>query len=412
VTVALLAGACGRSPFPQRSPPAPATATAPANASAPGAVRTAEPTASAHDRPLLLWTVPQLSPDAPGGGALAQILTAFRTAYPDLGLEVAVKPAYGPTGITVFLASTKRVLPDQMPDVAILPLSAVRSASTQGLLQEIPATVAQDRWSSAFGFARQQTRPDDRAWAVPLAVDAAHVVARGDALPSTWSDLMAAGPFGIYFSDADVSGLAAILALYASAGGRLDELPAAQPTPAAAMLAMLAEASQHGALATPVAGQSAAESWQDFVDGKTNVALVSGGTVIGRMGAQSGVIWGPLPGAAGPAGPIGWGWAIVVTSTGVQRSASARLVNWLTSPENRGWVLEHGYLPAWRDDWLQQAAALPTPPPQRYAEFLAQQLEDAVSVDQPDNWSAEWVGAADDVILGEPVGQALATIAP
>ncbi len=371
-------------------------------------------TSATEERPLVLWTVPELNPYAPAGEGLADALDAFRDTRSDLGLEVAVKPAYGPAGIRKFLESTARVVPEQLPDVAVLSTSVLRGMASGGLLQQIPPGVPDDRIDDTFAFARSRARDETGRWAVPFALDVAHAIAREAEPPVAWADALDDGPYGLAVGEAHPAGLSSVLTFYGAAGGELGDLPEADQTAAEEAFRFLADGTAGGVFVMPPNGGTPRDTWNTFLNAELAAAAVSGGVFAAQQANFPGLQWGPLPGPTGPARPVGWGWAFVVTSRTPERAArAAELITWLTAPERRGWVTASFHLPAWQSGWVaESAAALDPPPAQSYLEFLAAQLRAAESVDETEDWGTTWNNAALEVLTGGEADAAVATIMP
>jgi ABC-type glycerol-3-phosphate transport system substrate-binding protein len=362
-----------------------------------------------------LWTVPQLDPGSSEGRVFAEALQSFQDANPGLQLEVSLKPSRGPTGIRAFLDSTARVVPEQLPDVAVLPLDEISSAIASGLLRPLPASVPGDRLSDAFAFARDRcTDGAGTRWAVPLAVDVTHAVARATDVPVTWDAVLANGPYVVASGDGSVDGLATGLALYAASGGSLPDLPAADRDAVEEAFGFLAQGVADEVLVASPDIVTPTGSWNAFLIGEAAAAAVSGGVFASHQAQFPGLSWGPLPGPSGPAPPVGWGWAMAVTAPSAERAeAAGQLVAWLTAPERRNWVVPLQLFPAEQPDWAEAVAQQLDPSPaEEYLQFLLGRLQRARSVDGSADWGAEWGGAPRDVLGGGAVDSAANTVAP
>ena len=95
--------------------------------------------ATPTDEAITVWTVPAFAPAGEDGEATAfgALLDAYRQANPELSLDVAVKPDYGPNGILSHLSSTAEVVPGNLPDVAIVPIGIITDTIAAGIAQPI-----------------------------------------------------------------------------------------------------------------------------------------------------------------------------------------------------------------------------------------------------------------------------------
>lgn len=388
--------------------------TAAAGGGAEAAVTRAGPGAPA---PLALWTVDALLPASSEGPKLAGSafeaqVQAFQAEHPGPEIALRVLPAEGPSGIQPFIESTRRVMPAQLPDLALLPLGAIAAAAEDGLLKPITVTAA---LSDVFPFAAPPPNPaGEGVLALPVAVDLPHLIVRSGSAPERWSDVGASGPLVVGLGAGELPVLAPFLSWYLAAGegpSRLDQ-PAAEPFAAAAGFAQsgLAE----GKLSLPAGGASPRAAWNSFVSGAAPAAVVSGGLFAPQQAKFPGLGWAPLPGPEGPADAVGWGWAWVVLASDPARAArAAALAAFLTDPEAPAWVLEAGQLPAQRDAWQARLAAGLNPAPDpTYGAFLFQALSSARPAPGFAAWGARWSAALRALAEGESVETATQLLAP
>lgn len=394
-----------------------ALGTPPGTAAAGGAEAAGTRAGPGAPAPLALWTVDTLLPASSEGPRLAGSafearVQAFQAEHPGPEVAVRILPAEGPAGIQPFIESTRRVMPAQLPDLALLPLGAIDAAAEDGLLKPITVTVA---LSDVFPFAAPPPNPaGEGVLALPVAVDLPHLIVRSGSAPERWSDVGATGPLVVGLGTGELPVLAPFLSWYLAAGegpSRLDQ-PAEEPFAAAAGFAQAGLA--EGRLSLPAGGASPRAAWNSFVSGAAPAAVVSGGLFAPQQAKFPGLGWAPLPGPEGPAEAVGWGWAWVVLASDPARAArAAALAAYLADPEAPAWVLEAGQLPAQRGAWQARLATglSPAPDPD-YSAFLYQALSSAQPAPGFAAWGPRWSAALRALAEGESVETATQLLAP
>jgi hypothetical protein len=363
---------------------------------------------------LVVWTVPEFgTPDDVATG-LTAALAAYQLANPDTTIVTELKPSRGPTGIVAYLESTSKVVPDQMPDLAIVPLESVTSGIASGWLRQMPGSVADDRIDDAFEFARGLSSREDGRWAVPLAVDVVHAVAAGRPPPSTWSEILNGTTFAVPEPGGDAPGLATPLTFYASAGGDIAALPTGDQDAAGDTRAFYESGASQGNLVITEGGTSPRDSWNEFLSSELDSGAVSGGILAHQQANFPGLEWAAMPGRDGPAPPVGWGWAIAYTGNDPGKAElTGQLIGWLTHPDYRSWVASAGSLPAWSNGFVETTLDGIDPPPSAdYLEFLSSLLQVAVTADQSDYWGADWANTVGRALDGESAEASVSALSP
>ncbi len=339
---------------------------------------------------LVLWVVPGFDPEGEGHERLADLLDSYAAAHPQTSIRTVAKLASGPASMLQFLESTFRVVPSAMPDLALVPLSSIAEANEAGWLKPVPDTVPSDRLNQAFSFARDLVE-FDAPRAVPFAVDTTHTLSFGSEPPTTWEDVDQ-GPRSYYVPGLgdQVGSWSVLLSLYGSAGGNLSDLTDinADALRSTSEFLIAAQDAEHLAVTE---GTTPRSSWNALLGAEEGAGAVSGGVFASQQANFPGMEWAPLPGADGPAPPVAWGWAFALTSQDPGRLlAAGELVAWLTGPDARDWVLESGYLPAWKEGFEDDLATLDTPPDRGYSAFLSQQLASADGIHSAAELFAVW----------------------
>lgn len=411
VVAGAAAASCGPTPGAAPAVTTGAPAADAAGGAGPGVARTTGAPAAPGDpgapppQSLVLWTVDDLAAASDDGETLplGETIAAFTGSDPARRVTVAVKPAYGPTGIVAFLTSTADVVPSALPDAAIVPLESVTELLAAGLIEPLPEDFPAERVTGTFPFAAARALDaGGQAVAVPIAVDVLHAIARGGPPPATWTDVGAAGVLLVPAGVSTLPALADDLAFYAAAGGSLERLPVVTAGEVQRVLTFLGDRLADGGLNGVDVALSPRAVWNAFLEDRAAAAIVRGSEFVAHQAGFPAITWGPLPGPDGPAPPVAWGRAMIVLTADPERRARALdLARWLTDPERRGWVLAAGYLPPTAEDWdATLAQTLAPPPSSAYAQFLADTLSGARSVGAPDRWLDGWAAAVGEVMGG------------
>ncbi len=432
--MALLITACRGPAVEQATPATPATDARPAAAEVGASpdsplaagLRTPDPPASTSTRvqglatapgsaaeslvvwvPTGLWPAAETGAEA-AGGAFGATLEAFQAAHPHIAVAPRGRLARGAAGIGAFLQSTDQVVPARLPDVALLPLDGLSAAGAAGLITPLAQSELSARALDTYPFAAAAVRLPRGAWGVPVALDVVHAIGREAPPPATWSALRAGGGLVLPAGGADLADLAAPLALYGAAGGDLEYLGTPDPAAVTGVLDLLSGGFAAGRLLPPNNGRSPRAAWNTLVTGEAPAAIVSGAVFAPQQAKFPGIVWGPVPGPSGPARPVGWGWAWVVTARDPARVGRAlAFIDWFSDPAHGAWITEAGYLPARRGDGdAGLAAAFDPPPAADYRRFLTDQLDAAGGATGFDTWGPGWAAMLDDVLAGRPIDAA------
>jgi len=406
--VLALAGCTGETPS---AVPAASPAIAGATASLPTATAGAE----AAGPTIRLWLDPDFAPET--APRLQALLDRWRAAHPEAQLAVALRPTRGPTGAGAFLDALSSIAPGRLPDVAMVPLDGLPAARERGLVPDLEAPVLAERAAAAFPFAaRLASGEGGAAWAVPVAVDVAHLIDAG-APAGSWDDRPPDAPIVVPPPDPDPASLSAVLAAYAAADGALDALAAPDEAALTVALGALDAARLRGLLVTATAGMPLGPA----TEAGGRAAVVGAGGLAGPAAgagstgrAVADATWGPLPGLDGAAPPVAWGWGLIVPAADAERRALAiELVEGLTRPEEAAWVMDHGHLPA-HPAALDAALGDPARPAgwAAYGDFLSVQLAAAAPIALPASEWERWRVAVASLYQGEGASAAVAALVP
>jgi len=141
---------------------------------------------------LTLWTAEDLAPGTTAAGRiLRNQFDAFTAANPNIHIDIVLKKPYGKGGLLDFLTTTSAVVPDQLPDFAVLDIAQVPQAADAGILQPLDPLLRADMKGDFFPFAYQASQYRGKWIAVPFTADVEHLVynkAVVKRVPQTWDD--------------------------------------------------------------------------------------------------------------------------------------------------------------------------------------------------------------------------------
>jgi hypothetical protein len=408
----LVTAACR--PTPEGSPSAEETADPTAGfsvAATPQLQPTAQPASA-----LRVWAVPEFAAEGTSDeqSAFRAHLDAIAQVSPELAGSLLLAPAWGEGGIESLLRSTSSVAPEAMPDIVMLPLASLDQVMASGLVQPLPADLAQERVAETFDFARASvTDAAGTQFGVPFAVNTLHAIARDEPPPAHWSELKGSGARLVVPSGEGTDTLAFAVSAYLAGPAGIDTIAAPNADDVAAAFEPIEQLVAAGSIEPIGEGSSERAVWNAFLLEEAPAALVSAGVFAHQQANFPALTWGRVP-ASADAPPIGWGWAFVLTSSDPDRLArSADLVRELTAPDRRDWIIEGEYLPAWDQGWSDIFEnVVEAPPSEEYLDFAATLLDDAVGLADAHAHRSDWIDGLNNLLSGEGADAAAAQVAP
>jgi ABC-type glycerol-3-phosphate transport system substrate-binding protein len=360
---------------------------------------TPNPTPTPEPQPmivtLVLWLPEELDPygEAPGADALAQQLTEFSRAYPDLRVEVTVKKAHGRGGLLDFLRTARDAAPSVLPDLIVVDTADLETAAGSGLIQSLDQLLSPAEMTDRFPFAAElgtvdgQTPDEAATIGFVIGTEVQHLAYRPallDPPPASWTQIVTP-PVPFLFPAGGREGQVndATLSQYLAAGGRLtdsDGHPWLDEDVVVSVLTFYSDCIGTGAVSPTVVLNiaDADQAWEQFQAGEGVIAVVP--TSRYWPTADETMAAALLPTRYGhPIAIARASWAIAMVTDDPERQALAMtLLNWLIAPDhNARWTQAAGYLPGTRSalrSWnisdadravlrsLMEAAVLPPPP--------------------------------------------------
>ena len=308
---------------------------------------------------LELWLPEELDPYGEGGGSqvLAQRLSEFSDAYPNLQVEVVVKKAHGRGGLIDFMRTARDAVPGVLPDLVVLDASDLRTVAGSELIQPLDDFLAPSVADDRFPFATAMGRVDGQTVGAMLAVDMQHLAYRPalfDSPPITWTQVISA-PASFLFPAGGYDGQVndATLLQYLGSGGKLTD---AEGNPSLDEQAMIDVFDFYTRCITntviaPTQVLTAThvdQVWEQFKEGKGGMTIVRAGRY--WLEADETMAAAPIPTKSGRPIGIARGWALaMVTEDPARQDFAMDLVGWLTaSDHNALWTRAAGYLPVTR----------------------------------------------------------------
>jgi ABC-type glycerol-3-phosphate transport system substrate-binding protein len=354
--IALLSTGCTQAtPTPQSVLPTPST-TIETTYTSP----TVTPTPTREPSPMIttleLWLPEELDPYGKGTGAnvMAQQLSGFSRAYPDLQVDVVVKKAHGRGGLPDFLRTAREAAPSVLPDLMILDAADLKAVAGSNLIQPLDDSTAPAAADDRFPFASAMGQVGGQTMGFIIGVDMQHLAYRRDLLdspPISWTAVISApAPYIFPAGGYDDTINDATLIQYLGAGGKLTD-PEGNPwLDEEVMLSVFDFYSQcitHTVIApTQVLTLTHVDqAWEQFKADTSGMVAVRAGRY--WLEESEDFAAAPIPTKSGRPFSIARGWALtLVTDDPNRQEAASLLFNWLTASEhNAQWTQAAGYLP-------------------------------------------------------------------
>lgn len=335
---------------------------------------TPSPLVVTHTITLTWWTTEELAPSTtPAGRLLKNQLDAFAALNPNIRLEIVLKKPYGKGGVLDFLLTTSAVVPTQLPDLVSLDAVQVPVAAEATLLQPLDPWLSPEMKNDFFPFAFRAAHYQNRWVAVPVYLDAQHLVYNKTMVkksPLTWDECLRQKASLLLPLASDDAFMLQYLAL-ASTGDGFVPMPT-DGTSIAHVLAFFKRARDANILPDVAINiKDTEEAWTLFATGQVAMAQVSASRYWSERDKMPNAAFASVPTRDGKVATATSGWMFaMVTSDPMRQAAATRLIQWLVHSERLvPWLRAAKRLPATR-------TALPLVIEQaEYAAFLRETLE-------------------------------------
>jgi ABC-type glycerol-3-phosphate transport system substrate-binding protein len=274
-----------------------------------------------------------------GGDVLERQVAEFEMAYPNIRLEYVLKAPYGKGGIVDWLTQLQELMPDRLPDAAIVDTRDLETLERLGLLHPLQRALPSGAYWDLFPPARQMARRNGQWNNQPLVLDTEHLIydaARLDAPPLTWQDVLTETTQFAFAADSTET----FLFHYLQNGGSLDphEHPALDAEVMQATLDYFQRARANGNLneSTSVM-DSASKVMPLVVTGQTDMAQVRARDFLAERYRLPNMVAASIPSRDGSASSLVSGWSFVILSDNpAKQSAAARYLEWMIDPARLG----------------------------------------------------------------------------
>lgn len=370
---------------------------------------------------LTVWTTEAFSPTQviTSGQVLAREAEVFEADHPDVRLDFTLKKPYGKSGILDFLLNTQAVVPQLLPDLAIMDVDELDTAVQAELVQPLDDLLAADLISDLYPFAREAATFDGKLYGLQLQADLDHLVYNTGKMaipPSSWPGVLSnPGPYT--FPAGGQGGLVNddFLIQYLSLRPWPSEDNANEPFLDADSLTAVLQYYQDGASrgifpADILDHHTADESWRDYQEGQAAMTHVGAHRYLVDRSLSPSSAAAPIPAINGAAPAISRGWALVLTATEPARQAAAvaLMAQLMSAESNAAWNRAASYLPT------RQAALVHWDQGDSYTPFIHQQLQAARSRPAIPNYprtAAALQQAVENVLTGAATAEEAAALA-
>jgi len=308
---------------------------------------------------LTLWTTDAFSPTQAitTGQVLAQQVSVFEAARPDVRLQFVLKQPYGKGGILDYLLTTAPVVPDLLPDLVFIDVNELDDAVQAELVQPLDEQLPPDLVADLYPFSGDACRFDGRLYGLQFQSDLDHLVYNASGLadpPGSWAGVLStpgrylfpAGGEGGLVNDAF---LVQYLAVRGQPSGASSQEPFLDEASLVAVLQYYQDGMSRGIFPPAILDYHTPDDcWSDYLAGRATMTHVSAHRYLTDRDHAQGSAPAPIPAISGPGAAISRGWALALVTRDPMRQAAAIefLIQWM-APETNGM-------------WNQAAAMLPT----------------------------------------------------
>jgi ABC-type glycerol-3-phosphate transport system substrate-binding protein len=365
---------------------------------------------------LTMWTTESFSPTQvlTSGQILAAEVAAFEADHPDVRLEFLLKAPYGRGGILDYLLVAPPVVPELLPDLAVIDVDELPTAVQAGVLQPLDNQVSPELVADLYPFARQATSFDGQLWGLQYRAGFNHLVYNTGQLtvpPRSWPGVLSSP--GIYaFPAGGQSGLVndsflvQYLAVHPWPLDSDPDAPFLDVDSLTAVLQFYQDGVSRGVFAPEILDYHTVDDcWSAYVVGEADLAHVSAHRYQLEGDALPNAAVAPIPSINGAGPPITQGWALVLITSDPERQALAveLMARWMAVETNANWNRAAGYLPTRQTATLALSEAAEAGEEASYLRFVDQQLQAAQPRPRLPNYAqvaAALQEAIDDVVSG------------
>lgn len=299
---------------------------------------------------LTLWTTEDFAPGASAsGGIWRDQFAAFRSANPNIAVDVMLKKVDGKGGMLDSLMTTRAAAPGLLPDVAIVNASDLSLLAEAKIMQPLNGVLSNELGDGLYPFANQFSTTSQ--WiAIPFAADVQHLAYNQAAVspaPRNWDDLARQkAPVLLPLGGDD-----GFMLQYLSFGASINNFDAIAATQ---VFAFIKRGREAGFLAdSSISVNSADDTWNAFAASQVAMAQVNASQYwAGRERLSPGLnaAFAPVPTRDGRTASLARAWAfVIVASDPARKGAAAVWIQWLMRSERLTiWLRAAHLLPTYR----------------------------------------------------------------
>jgi maltose-binding protein MalE len=365
---------------------------------------------------LTMWTTESFSPTQAitSGQILAAQVAEFEGDHPDVRLEFLLKKPYGRGGMLDYLLVTSPVVPELLPDLAILDVNELAAAVQAGALQPLDNLISPELVADLYPFAREVALFDGQLWGLQYRAELNHLVYNTGKLtvpPRSWPGVLSSP--GIYAFPAGGQGglvndsfLVQYLAVRPWPVESDPDAPFLDVDSLTAVLQFYQDGVSRGVFAPQILDyQTVDDCWSAYVAGEADLAHISAHRYLMEGDALPNAAVAPIPAINGAGPPLTQGWALVLVASEPERQSLAveLMARWIAADTNASWNRAAGYLPTRQSAASILAEIAEAGGADSYMRFVNQQLQTARARPRLPNYAqvaAALQEAVEDVLSG------------
>lgn len=307
---------------------------------------------------LTLWVPEEFGTGAErGGDVLERQIAEFQVARPKLNLNFVLKAPYGKGGIVDWITQLDELMPERLPDAAIVDSRELDQLEKLGLLHPLQHALPSGAYWELFPPAQQIARRNGQWNNQPLTLDTELLVFASQAVsvpPATWDQVLASKTQFAFAADSTDT----FLFHYLENGGSVN--PTLHPAQDASVMQVILDyfqrARANGNLTENTAVmKSAREVMPLLVTGQTPMAQVRARDFLSERSRLSNAIVAPIPTRDGRASALVSAWSFVIlTEDPLKRDAALEYLAWMIDPTRFGeWARAALLMPAGKSAFAQ-----------------------------------------------------------
>ncbi len=307
---------------------------------------------------LTIWVPEEFAAGAErGGDILEQQIAEFEATYPNVQINYVLKAPYGKGGILDWLTQLQELMPERLPDAAVVDSRELQEIQALGLVHPLQRALPSGAFWDLFPPAQTIARHDGQWDNQPIIIETEHLVydaRRVTVPPASWETVLAEKNQFAFAADSTES----FLLHYLENGGSLATVdhPASDASVMQTILDYYQRSRANGTLNENAAAmQSAREVMPLFVSGQTPLAQVRARDFLSEKNRLPNALAAPIPTRDGRATTLVSSWTfVIITNDAAKQTAAANYLLWLIDPRRLGeWANAARLIPASKSAFAQ-----------------------------------------------------------